>query len=185
MTDPALQKTCPRGAVVSDDEHGTHDHSAVDHASTDHGGRGSTTWATAARATLHCLTGCATGEVLGMVTGAALGLPAVATVVLSIALAFAFGYALTVRGARRAGLDLRAALGVALAADTTSIAVMEVVDNTAVLAVPGALNAGLGSWSFWASLAGSLVLAFLVTTPVNRAMISRGKGHAVVHAHHP
>jgi len=138
----------------------------------------------AAQATLHCLTGCALGEVLGMVVGTALGFHNAGTVVLSIVLAFLFGYALTVRGARRAGLALRAALGVALAADTVSILVMEVIDNTVVVAVPGALDATLGTWLFWASLAGSLALAFVVTTPVNRAMISRGRGHAVVHALH-
>ena len=158
-------------------EHSTTDHSA-------HGGHGSTSWAMAAQATLHCLTGCAVGEVLGMVVGTALGFHNAGTVVLSIVLAFAFGYALTVRGVRRAGLDLRAAVKVALAADTVSILVMEIIDNTAMVTIPGAMDAGLGSWLFWGSLAGSLVLAFLITTPVNRAMISRGKGHAVVHAYH-
>jgi hypothetical protein len=143
-----------------------------------------TSWATAARATLHCLTGCAIGEVLGMVVGTGAGLHNAATVVLSIALASVFGYGLTLRGLLRAGMAVRAALPVALAADTVSIAVMEVVDNATVVAVPGALDAGLSDWLFWASLAGSLVLAFLVTTPVNRAMISRGRGHAVVHSMH-
>jgi Domain of unknown function (DUF4396) len=142
------------------------------------------TWATAARATLHCLTGCATGEVLGMVIGTATGLHNAATVVLSIILAFVFGYGLTMRGVLRAGVGLGAAVGVALAADTVSIAVMELLDNAVILAVPGALNAGLASGLFWASLAFSLVVAFLLTTPVNRSMIARGKGHAVVHASH-
>jgi Domain of unknown function (DUF4396) len=155
-----------------------------------HGGHGSgapavtTSWATAARATLHCLTGCAIGEVLGMVVGTGAGLHNATTVVLSIALAFVFGYGLTLQGLLRAGMAVRAALPVALAADTVSIAVMEVVDNATVVAVPGALDAGLSDWLFWASLAGSLVLAFLVTAPVNRAMISRGRGHAVVHSMH-
>jgi hypothetical protein len=143
-----------------------------------------TTWAAAAQATLHCLTGCAIGEVLGMVAGTALGLPTAATVVLSIALAFVFGYGLTMRGVRRAGVDVRTAFTIALAADTVSIAVMELLDNAFVLAVPGAMDAGLTSALFWASLAGSLVVAFLLTTPVNRWMISRGKGHAVVHRYH-
>jgi hypothetical protein len=138
----------------------------------------------AAQATLHCLTGCAIGEVLGMVIGTSLGLHDAGTVVLSIALAFAFGYALTMRGVRKAGVDVRSALKIALAADSLSIAVMEIIDNTAMVAVPGAMDAGVSSGLFWASLAGSLVLAFLLTTPVNRAMISRGKGHAVVHALH-
>jgi Domain of unknown function (DUF4396) len=142
------------------------------------------TWAMAAQATLHCLTGCAIGEVLGMVIGTAAGLTTATTVALSIALAFFFGYALTMRGVLRSGLPFRRALRVALAADTVSIAVMEVVDNAVVVAVPGAMDAGLTSALFWLSLAGSLVVAFLVTTPVNRWMIARGRGHAVVHAHH-
>jgi len=142
------------------------------------------TWATAATATLHCLTGCAIGEVLGMVIGTAAGLHNAATVVLSIALAFVFGYGLTMRSVWGVGLSLRQALGVALAADTVSIAVMELMDNAFIIVIPGALNAGLGSVLFWASLAGSLVVAFVVTTPINRWMISRGKGHAVVHAYH-
>jgi Domain of unknown function (DUF4396) len=141
-------------------------------------------WSTAATATLHCLTGCAIGEVLGMVIGAALGLHNAATVVLSVALAFVFGYALTMRGVLRAGVGVRAALKVALAADTVSIAVMEIVDNAVILSVPGAMDAGLGNKLFWGSLAFSLVVAFLLTTPVNRWMISRGRGHAVVHAYH-
>jgi hypothetical protein len=138
----------------------------------------------AAQATLHCLTGCAIGEVLGMVIGSAFGLHNAATVVLSIALAFVFGYALTMRGVLRSGLDARSAIRVALAADTVSIAVMELVDNAFVVAIPGAMNAGLASALFWATLAGSLVVAFVVTTPVNRWMIGRGRGHAVVHAMH-
>jgi hypothetical protein len=141
-------------------------------------------WSTAAQATLHCLTGCAIGEVAGMVIGTAAELHNAATVGLSIALAFVFGYALTMRGVMRAGVGLRQALGVALAADTVSIAVMEIVDNAVILAVPGAMDAGLTSLLFWASLAGSLLVAFLLMTPINRVMISRGRGHAVVHAYH-
>ena len=140
-------------------------------------------WAMARQATLHCLTGCAIGEVLGMVIGTALGLHNAGTVALSIVLAFFFGYALTMRGVLRAGVPLRRALTVALAADTVSIAVMELIDNTVMVAVPGALNAGLGTALFWISLAGSLLLAFVLTTPVNHWLMSRGKGHAVVHAH--
>lgn len=138
----------------------------------------------AAQATLHCLTGCAIGEVLGMVLGTALDLHNAATVVLSVVLAFVFGYGLTMRGVLKAGLTFRQAFGIALAADTVSIAVMEIVDNGVVVAVPGAMDAGLGSLLFWASLAFSLVVAFLVTTPVNRWMIGRGRGHAVVHQYH-
>jgi hypothetical protein len=142
------------------------------------------TWRTAAQATLHCLTGCAIGEVLGMVIGTSAGLHNGATVALSVVLAFVFGYALTMRGVLRAGLPVRQALKVALAADTVSIAVMEIIDNTAMVGIPGAIDAGLADVLFWGSLALSLVLAFVITTPVNRWMIGRGKGHAVVHGYH-
>jgi hypothetical protein len=135
-------------------------------------------------ATLHCLTGCAIGEVLGMVIGTALDWSNAATVVLSIVLAFAFGYSFTLTPVLRSGLGLRAAIGVALAADTVSIAVMEIVDNAIVLVIPGAMDAGLASVLFWASLAAALAIAFVVTVPVNRALIRRGKGHAVVHRYH-
>ena len=138
----------------------------------------------AAQATLHCLTGCAIGEVIGMVVGTWLGWSNLATVVLSIALAFVFGYALTLRSVLRSGLDVRSALKIALAADTASIAVMEVVDNAVVLAVPGAMDAGLGSLLFWGALAFSLAVAFVVTMPFNKWMIGRGKGHAVMHTFH-
>ena len=158
--------------------------SAHTHDRTAHSGPARTSWRTAATATLHCLTGCAIGEVLGMVVGTGLGLHNAGTVVLSIALAFVFGYALTMRGVRRAGLPWRAAVGIALAADSVSIAVMEVIDNTAMLAVPGAMDAGVTSGLFWGSLIAALTLAFVVTTPVNRWLISRGKGHAVVHHLH-
>jgi hypothetical protein len=147
-------------------------------------GFGSVPWSVAASATLHCLTGCAIGEVLGMVIGTAAGLSTTATVVLAVALAFVFGYALTMHGVLRAGVGFADALKVALAADTVSIAVMEIVDNAIVLSVPGAMEAGLASWLFWASLAFALAVAFVVTVPVNRWMIGRGKGHAVVHAYH-
>ncbi|MEU5593007.1 DUF4396 domain-containing protein [Streptomyces sp. NPDC020298] len=159
------------------------DHSAHEHEH-EHGHFSHGTWRTAAQATLHCLTGCAIGEVLGMVVGTAAGLHNAATVVVSIALAFVFGYALTMRGVLRAGLPVRRALKVALAADTVSIAVMELIDNTVMVGVPGAMDAGLTDVLFWVSLALSLVLAFALTTPVNRWMIGRGKGHAVVHAYH-
>ncbi|KZX19846.1 DUF4396 domain-containing protein [Rathayibacter tanaceti] len=143
-----------------------------------------TSWRAAATATLHCLTGCAIGEVLGMVIGTGLGLHSLGTVALSIALAFAFGYALTMRGVLRAGVSWRAALGIALAADTVSIAVMEVIDNTAMLAIPGAMDAGITDGLFWGSLVAALALAFVITTPVNRWLISSGRGHAVVHQLH-
>src|SRR4051794_9238535 len=147
-------------------------------------GHGGTSWAAARQATLHCLTGCAIGEVAGMVIGTTAGLSNAVTVALSIALAFVFGYALTIRGVLRAGLPFREAVRVALAADTVSIVVMEIVDNAIVLLVPGAMDAGLGTVLFWASLAASLVVAFVATVPVNRALMARGKGHAVVHALH-
>jgi hypothetical protein len=143
-----------------------------------------TGWRTAAVATLHCLTGCAIGEVLGMVLATWWGWGNAASIVLAIVLAFAFGYALTMAPVLRSGLTLRRALTVAFAADTVSIAVMELMDNAFILAVPKAIDAGLGYALFWWSLAVSLVVAFVVTVPVNRAMIKRGKGHAVVHQYH-
>ena len=141
-------------------------------------------WSGAARATLHCLTGCAIGEVLGLVVGTALGLSTGATVALAIALAFLFGYALTLTPVLRSGVALKAALAVTFAADTVSITVMELVDNSVMLLVPGAMDAGLTSILFWGTLAFSLAVAFVLTVPVNRWLISRGRGHAVVHAFH-
>jgi hypothetical protein len=135
-------------------------------------------------ATLHCLTGCAIGEVLGMVIGTALDWSDTATVVLSVVLAFVFGYSLTIAPVLRSGLALGAALGVALAADTLSITVMEIIDNAIMLLIPGAMDAGLDSLLFWGSLAVALAIAFVVTVPVNRWLISKGKGHAVVHQYH-
>ncbi|MPZ96246.1 MAG: DUF4396 domain-containing protein [Propionibacteriales bacterium] len=138
----------------------------------------------AVQATLHCLTGCAIGEVLGMVIGTALGWSDTATIVLAVALAFVFGYALTMLSVLRGGLSLGQAVRIALAADTLSILVMEIVDNAVILAVPGAMEVGLASWLFWATLAFALGVAFVVTVPVNRWLIARGRGHAVVHEHH-
>jgi hypothetical protein len=147
-------------------------------------------WRTAITATRHCLTGCAIGEVLGMVLATWWGWHNTGSIALSIGLAFFFGYLLTFSGQRRAGMDVRAAVRLALAADTVSILVMEIVDNGFILAVPGALDASLGDWLFWVSLAASLAVAFVLTVPVNRWMIARGMGHAVVHQmhegqHHP
>jgi hypothetical protein len=147
-------------------------------------GSGKASWSTAASATLHCLTGCAIGEVLGMTIGTWLGLSNLATVVLAVVLAFAFGYALTMRGVLHAGLPFKQAFKVALAADTVSIVVMEIVDNLTIIAVPGAMDAGLATLLFWATLAFSLAIAFVITVPVNKWMITRGRGHAVVHAYH-
>ena len=146
-----------------------------------HAGTG---WSAAVSATLHCLTGCALGEVAGMVVGTALGWHNAATVVLSIVLAFVFGYTLTASTVLRAGETLVRALRVALAVDTLSIITMELVDNGVVLAVPGAMDAGLTSALFWASLAVSLAIAFAVTVPVNRWLLRRGKGHTALHAYH-
>jgi hypothetical protein len=135
-------------------------------------------------ATLHCLTGCGIGEVLGMVIGTALGWGNLPTIALAVALAFAFGYALTLVPLLRAGLGLGTALGLALAADTASITIMEIVDNAVMLAVPGAMDAGLADPLFWGSLALALAVAAVAAFPVNRWLIARGRGHAVVHAHH-
>jgi hypothetical protein len=139
---------------------------------------------TAWSATLHCLTGCAIGEVLGMVIGTALGWSNLPTVVLSIVLAFFFGYGLTLRPLLIAGMAFGSAMRLALAADTASITVMEIVDNLIIVFIPGAMNAGLGSILFWVSLATSLAVAALAAFPLNRWLIARGKGHAVMHAHH-
>ena len=144
-------------------------------------------WRTSVQATLHCLTGCAIGEILGMVIATGVGLGNASSIALSIVLAFLFGYGLTLRPVLRAGVTLRRGLRLALASDTVSIATMELVDNAFIVAVPGALAAGLGDGLFWWSLLLSLVVAFVVTVPVNRWLIGRGRGHAVVHdlhAHH-
>jgi hypothetical protein len=132
-------------------------------------------------ATLHCLAGCAIGEVAGMLVGTALGLSNLATIAWSVALAFLFGYGLTSLPLLRAGLALGAVASIALASDTLSIATMEVVDNAIVVAVPGAMDAGVGQLLFWGSLAFSLAVAGACAVPVNRWLIARGKGHAIVH----
>ena len=139
---------------------------------------------TALSATLHCLTGCSIGEVLGIVIGSALGWSTFATIVLAIALAFFFGYLLTMLPLLRSGMALGAVLPLAFASDTLSITVMEIVDNLIILVIPGAMDAGLGSLLFWGSLAFALLIAGVAAFPVNRYLISRGKGHAVVHEHH-
>jgi len=139
---------------------------------------------TAISATLHCLTGCAIGEVSGMVISTAWQWSATPSIILSIILAFVFGYGLSLRPLLQHGLGLQQSLRLAFAADTVSIAVMELTDNAFILAVPGAIDAGLHTALFWTSLAVSLVIAFAVALPVNRYLIRRGKGHAVLHAHH-
>ncbi len=161
--------------------HEAHDHAHVGH----HGGHApGASWSTAAKATLHCLTGCAIGEILGMVIGTALLWGNVETMILAITLAFLFGYSFTLFAVRRAGLDWKSAIKVALAADTVSIAVMELVDNGIIALTPGAMDAHLSDALFWTALLGGFAVAFLITTPVNKWMIGRGKGHAVVHAYH-
>jgi Domain of unknown function (DUF4396) len=139
---------------------------------------------TAFSATAHCLTGCAIGEVLGLVLATWWGWGNAASIALAVVLAFFFGYSLTLVPLLRGGIALGAAVGIALAADTLSITVMEIVDNGVVLLVPGAMAAGLGDLLFWSSLALSLAIAFVAAFPVNRWLISRGRGHAVVHEHH-
>jgi hypothetical protein len=135
-------------------------------------------------ATVHCLTGCAIGEVLGMVIGTALDWGNGATIALSIALAFLFGYSLTMLPLLRGGVALAAAIPVAFAADTISITIMEIVDNAIILVIPGAMEAGVRELLFWGSLAVSLLIAGVAAYPANRYLIARGRGHAIVHAHH-
>ena len=157
--------------------HHEHDHHTAH-------GQGESLNRTALMATVHCLSGCAIGEVAGMVIGTGLGWSNGATVVLSVILAFITGYGLTMRPLLKSGMALRAAAALALASDTLSVATMEVVDNALMLAIQGAMNAGLADPLFWASLAGSLVVAGVAAFPVNRWLIARGKGHALVHKHH-
>ncbi len=166
-----------------------HDHSAHQHAHGDtaraqahHAGTSLNRLAFSA--TLHCLSGCAVGEVLGLAIGTALGWATAPTIVLAVALAFFFGYAFTMFPLLRAGLAFGAVLKLALAADTISILIMEVIDNAIMLAIPGAMDAGLSSPLFWGSLAVALLIAAAFAFPVNRWLIARGKGHAVVHQHH-
>ena len=138
----------------------------------------------ALQATVHCLTGCGIGEVVGLAGGTALGFGNGATLVLGIVLAYVFGYGLTLVPLLRAGMPLLRATGITFAAETLSITTMEIVDNLVVVAIPGAMDAGLADFLFWASLAVSLALAFVAAFPVNRWLIGRGLGHAVVHGTH-
>ena len=159
-------------------EHSAHDHSAHElHA-------GQSLNRLAFSATVHCLTGCAIGEVLGMAIGTALGWSNLATIVLAVILAFLFGYALTMLPLLGSGLAFGTAAGLAFASDTASITIMEIVDNAIMLVIPGAMEAGLDSLLFWGSLAASLVIAGAAALPVNRWLIARGRGHAVVHEYH-
>jgi hypothetical protein len=141
-------------------------------------------WQIAFSATTHCLTGCAIGEVAGLAIATALGLSNLPSILIAIVLAFFFGYSLAMRPLLRAGLGLSAAIGAAVATDTISIVVMELIDNATILLIPGAMDAGLSDMLFWGSLAGALAIAFAVTWPVNYALISRGLGHASIHKYH-
>jgi hypothetical protein len=169
--------------------HTAHGHAAHEHAEPGHGGHEHHELPTSGRAltnvsisaTLHCLTGCALGEIAGMAIGTALGFGNWGTVVLAVALAFVFGYSLTSLPLLRAGFTVAAVIPIALASDTFSILTMELIDNAVVLAVPGAMEAGLGTLLFWGSLAFALAVAFVAAVPVNRWLIARGKGHAAVH----
>jgi hypothetical protein len=153
------------------------------HAHTTHTGDRSLN-ALAFSATVHCLTGCAIGEVLGMVIGTALGFSDLATIALAVVLAFLFGYSLTSLPLLRSGLPLAAVVPLALASDTISITIMEIVDNAIMLTIPGAMEATLSDVGFWAALALALVIAGAAAYPANRWLLARGKGHAVVHEHH-
>lgn len=166
-------------------DHSAHEHHAHDaHAHhADAAARHDGSWRTAVSATLHCLTGCAIGEVLGMVLATWWGWSNLPSILLAVVLAFFFGYLLTFSSVR-GQLGFGDAIRVAIAADTVSILVMELIDNGFIVVVPGAMDAGLADLLFWSSLVASLVIAFLVTVPVNRAMIARGRGHAVVHSMH-
>jgi hypothetical protein len=177
-------KVMDHSAHHTDTTHGHTAHGEHTAHSGNHGAHAGASWAMAMKATLHCLTGCALGEILGMAIGTALAWGNAPTMVLAIALAFLFGYSFTLFAVRRAGLDLKSAIKVALAADTVSIAVMELVDNVIIALTPGAMDAQLSDGLFWAALLGGFAVAFLITTPVNKWMIGRGKGHAVVHAYH-
>jgi hypothetical protein len=167
-------------SALADDRHDMHD-PHDDHHGHDLPTSGRALDLVALSATLHCLTGCAIGEVAGMVIGTAFGWSDGATVAISVALAFVFGYSLTSLPLLRAGMTLAAVAPIAFASDTLSIAVMEVIDNAIVLAVPGALDAGLGDVLFWGSLAFALAIAGAAAFPVNRWLIARGRGHAAVH----
>jgi Domain of unknown function (DUF4396) len=162
----------------------THDRAHHDHAMPT---EGAALTAVAISATLHCLTGCAIGEIAGMAIGTAAGFSDWGTVGLAVALAFLFGYSLTSLPLLRAGLALSVVVPIALATDTFSIAVMEIVDNALMLAIPGAMESGVGDILFWGALSFALVVAGVIAFPVNRWLITRGKGHAVLHnsGHHP
>jgi hypothetical protein len=160
-----------------------HTHTTEMHEQHDHHAMGSTN-AMAVSATLHCLTGCAIGEIVGLMIGTALGLGTFQTIAIAVGLAFLFGYSLSTLPLLRAGLGVGAALSVVLAADTLSIATMEVVDNLVMAVIPGAMDAGLVNPTFWISMTVALTAAFFAAWPVNRWLLARGKGHALTHEFH-
>ncbi|WP_235501844.1 DUF4396 domain-containing protein [Aeromicrobium sp. Root472D3] len=173
------------------EQHDTHHHDTHHHdmghddpGGTNHGGHQGGVNAMAVSATLHCLTGCAIGEILGLIIGTVAGLSNGATIVISIVLAFVFGFSLSSLPLLKAGLGVGAALSVVLAADTLSIATMEVVDNLVMAVIPGAMNAGLVNVLFWVGMMISLTVAFFAAYPVNRYLLQRGKGHALTHEYH-
>lgn len=176
-----MARSATNEAVVAHD-HG-YDHGANHHGHTAHEPASSFN-RLAFSATVHCLTGCAIGEVLGMVIGTALGWSNGATIALAVGLAFLFGYGLTMLPLLRSGMAFGTAVGLALASDTASITIMEIVDNAIMLVIPGAMDAPLSSPLFWGSLTVALVIAGAFAFPVNRWLITRGRGHALVHAHH-
>ena len=173
LVSPAMEATAHEHHTHEDHAHGQHHHELPT--------SGRALDAVALSATLHCLTGCAIGETAGMIIGTALGFSDWGTVALAVALAFVFGYSLTSLPLLRAGLAIGAVIPIAFASDTASIAVMEVVDNAIMLAIPGAMEAGLGNVLFWGSLSVALVIAGAFAFPLNRWLIARGKGHVAVH----
>ncbi|MBB3089640.1 DUF4396 domain-containing protein [Nocardioides albus] len=180
--------------MTSHDEHARHDHAGHQHSMQEghgdhaghagHAGHGGGVNAMAASATLHCLTGCAIGEIAGLMIGTAIGLSTGWTIVLAVSLAFAFGYALSTLPLLKSGLAVGAAFSVVLAADTLSIATMELVDNLVMALIPGAMEAGLVNVVFWIAMMIALSVAFVAAFPVNRYLLQRGKGHALTHQYH-
>lgn len=162
----------------------SHEHSDGEHRGDEHHGMNDNINALAVSATLHCLTGCAIGEIVGLIIGTAVGLSNAATITIAVGLAFVFGYALSTLPLLKAGLALRTALSVVLAADTLSILTMEIVDNAVMAAIPGAMTAGLVNPVFWIGMAVALTVAFFAALPVNRYLLGKGRGHALTHQYH-
>ena len=181
-------ETCDHHANHDDNEHNKHknmSHHTGEHGNHSHSSHANTSLnAMATSATLHCLTGCAIGEVTGLVIGTALGWTTLQTIILAVTLAFVFGFALSTLPLRKAGLGFFAALSIVFAADTLSIATMEIVDNTVMAIIPGAMSAGIVSPLFWISMPIALTAAYLAALPVNKYLLSKGKGHALVMKYH-